>query len=86
MYVFAINAGSGENILLGVNMENITADTRGPAITDVKITDISDTGNKVTCKDTDETRVVRVQFPSWADPQQDDLFPKWVTNTKCSGT
>ncbi len=62
-------------------------DDQKPVITDVSITDISETGYTVTCTVTDNFRVDRVQFPTWTlYHEQDDLFPDWVTSSACSGT
>lgn len=62
-------------------------DDQKPVITDVSVTDISETGYTVNCTVTDNFRVDRVQFPTWTlYHEQDDLFPNWVTSSACSGT
>ena len=61
-------------------------DEEGPEISDVVISDLSSNGYTVTCKVTDPSGVLRVQFPTWTDFEgQDDLVPNWDTNTSVRG-
>ena len=88
-YLYAINVGAGgENPLIGV-AENVLvyADVTPPEISNVKVTDITETGYTITCTVTDNVRVNRVQFPSWTlANDQDDLPSEWWTNQACRGT
>lgn len=62
-------------------------DDQQPVITDVYVSDVSDTGYTVHCTVTDNFRVDRVQFPTWTlYNDQDDLIPDWGSNRQCSGT
>ncbi len=57
-----------------------TADTQGPVITDIKVTNQSASGYTVTCTVTDESGVAQVYFPTWtADNGQDDII--WGVGT-----
>lgn len=62
-------------------------DDQAPVITNVFVSDISETGYTVHCTVTDNFRVNRVQFPTWTVyHEQDDIVPDWGTNVKSSGT
>lgn len=61
-----------------------TDDTQAPVISNVKVTDVSSAGYRVSCTVTDNVGVTRVAFPSWTDQNgQDDLV--WFDGT-ISGT
>lgn len=63
------------------------ADDQKPAISDIKVTDISSEGYTVSCTVTDNYRVERVQFPTWTDVNgQDDIQQDWGSNPKAAGT
>lgn len=52
-----------------------------PTISDIKITDQTDTGYTVQCRVTDNVGVSRVQFPTWTEKNgQDDII--WGEGTK----
>ena len=63
-------------------------DSEGPAISDVQVTDVSESGYTVTCSVSDaQMDVLRVQFPTWTlYGNQDDLASEWWTNTAVRGT
>lgn len=62
-------------------------DKEPPVISDIKISKVSSSGYTVTCKVTDNSGVVRVQFPTWTESEgQDDLISDWSVNTLYSGT
>ena len=62
-------------------------DDEGPEISDVMISDVSSSGYTVTCKVTDPSGVLRVQFPTWTVfESQDDLAPNWDTNASVRGS
>ncbi len=53
-------------------------DTTPPVISNVSVSDISESGYTVTCKVTDNLGVQKVAFPTWTvNNDQDDLFPYW---------
>ena len=53
---------------------NVPEDTKGPEISNIRITEVSSGGYRVTCTVTDETGVARVKMPTWSDRNgQDDL-------------
>lgn len=61
-------------------------DDQAPVITNVYVSDLSETGYTVHCTVTDNFRVDRVQFPTWTLwNEQDDIVPDWGTNSQCSG-
>lgn len=88
MDVYAINVGSGANKCIGSVWVDIpAADTTGPEISNVQVTNVTNTGYDVSCTVTDPSGVERVQFPTWTDANgQDDLLSDWGTNPKASGT
>ena len=53
---------------------NVPEDTKGPEISNVRISEVTPNGYRVTCTVTDETGVARVKMPTWSDRNgQDDL-------------
>lgn len=53
---------------------NIPEDTKGPEISNARISEVTPNGYRVTCTVTDETGVARVKMPTWSDRNgQDDL-------------
>ena len=87
VYVYAINYPDGDNPLFGSGTANIKADTEKPVISNIRITDVSNTGYTITCTVTDEgSGLNRVQFPTWTiKNSQDDIQSNWVNNSKASG-
>ena len=74
VYVYAINVGSGENILLKKQTVYIEPDVTNPSITEDKVSDITDDGYTITCKVTDNVNVSRVVFCTWTEENgQDDI-------------
>ena len=62
-------------------------DRTAPVISDVKLSNISETGYTVSCTVTDNEGVARVQFPTWTTNNgQDDIFSDWWANSKAAGT
>lgn len=62
-------------------------DTTGPEISNVQVTNVTNTGYDVSCTVTDPSGVDRVQFPTWTDANgQDDLLSDWSTNAKARGS
>ena len=89
VYVYAINWDGGTNAVLGPYYVNIDkVDTQGPVISEVEITDVSESGYTVTCKAEDDySGVARVQFPTWyADNNPYVNDSSWTTNPGVSGT
>ena len=88
MDVYAINVGSGANKCIGSVWVDIpAADTTGPEISNVQVTNVTTEGYDVSCTVTDNVGVNRVQFPTWTDANgQDDLLSDWSINPKASGT
>ncbi len=53
---------------------NVTLETKPPVISDVKVTNITSKGYRVSCKVSDASGISHVQFPTWTDQGfQDDL-------------
>ena len=53
---------------------NVPEDKQGPEISNVRISEVTPNGFRVTCTVTDETGVARVKMPTWSDRNgQDDL-------------
>ena len=71
--VYACNIGGGANVLLGSGTVNISADTEPPTISDVQVYDITSTGYTVACSVRDNTGINVVQFPTWTEPEQDEI-------------
>lgn len=62
-------------------------DDQKPEITNVIISDQSETGYTVSCKVTDNYQVDRVQFPTWTEANgQDDIAADWGSNSLVKGT
>ena len=58
-----------------------------PVISDVKVTDVSQSGYTISCTVVDNTGVDRVQFPTWTVANgQDDLDQNWTGSSFSSGT
>lgn len=55
-------------------------DTTPPTITNIRVTDISNTGYTVTCTVSDNAGVTRVAFPTWPSPD-DSGQPVWHEGT-----
>ena len=65
----------------------IFIDRTPPEISNIFVSDVTETGYTVNCTVTDNTWINRVQFPTWtAYNEQDDIVPDWATNSLCSGT
>lgn len=65
----------------------IMEDTTSPVISNIKITNKSNSGFTVTCTVTDNAGVDRVQFPVWTrNKGQDDLDPDWWSSNKSRGS
>ncbi len=63
------------------------AEKKGPAISNIQVTDQSADGYTVTCTVTDDTSVREVRFPTWTTKTgQDDIQPDWTTNPDAVGT
>lgn len=85
IYIYAINIGSGANVLLGSKTVNIPKDGVDPTISNVKITNITEDGYTVSCTVTDNEGVGRVRFPTWTanavnGNDQDDI--EWYVFTE----
>ena len=87
---YGINAGStGSNCMLNGSPKTVTIpeDKTRPVISDVEITDISESGYTVRCKVKEEgSGVDRVQFPTWfgnENPYEKD--GSWVTSQAIRG-
>lgn len=58
-----------------------------PVISDVTVSDVSETGYMVSCTVTDESGIDRVMFPTWTEWNgQDDLVQDWKHADSCKGT
>ncbi len=68
--VYAIDSQGGENALIGEGEVNIPAnkgDGKTPVTSDVKVTNIDQTGYTVSCVVSDADGIEKVQFPSWSE-------------------
>lgn len=61
-------------------------DDQKPEITNVTISDQSETGYTISCQVTDNYQVDRVQFPTWTEENgQDDMVADWWSNSAVRG-
>ena len=68
-------AGNSSTTVTSATITKKTPDTTAPTISNVKVTDVTDTGYTVTCNISDNVGVTKVQFPTWTDSNgQDDLI------------
>lgn len=74
------NLGSYLEIQVGIDRE-------GPTISNVQVSNVTNTGYDVSCTVTDPSGVDRVQFPTWTTLNgQDDLLSDWSVNSAARGT
>lgn len=74
------NLGSYLEIQVGIDRE-------GPSISNVQVSNVTNTGYDVSCTVTDPSGVDRVQFPTWTTLNgQDDLLSDWSVNSAARGT
>ena len=70
-----------------VTITKKASDTKAPAITNVKTTDITTTGYTVSCTVTDDSGIERVQFLTWTTANgKDDIAENWEKNPAITGT
>ena len=75
VYIYAINTRKGSNVCIGSGWVNITNETNAPGIANVRVTEVSDSGYRVTCDVWDDSGITSVKFPTWtANNGQDDLI------------
>lgn len=68
-------------------MEDIYVDKTKPSISDVRVTDVTADGYKVSCIVKDNYAIDRVQFPTWTSNNgQDDVLSDWGTSAAAKGT
>lgn len=79
--IYALNIGGGDNVELGRKTVNITStDTVSPTISNVVVSNVSDSGYTVTCTVEDSSGISSVAFPTWtAYNGQDDII--WHSGT-----
>jgi len=78
VYIYACNIGGGTNQFFGSYTVNITNETEHPTISDIQITNLTDTGYTISCKVSDNSGIKKVSFPVWTDyNSQDDII--WGT-------
>ncbi|MBD5491693.1 MAG: hypothetical protein HDR16_06150 [Lachnospiraceae bacterium] len=78
-HIYAYDA-AGNNSMVAVSPDTYI-DRTAPTISDIKITDQTDTGYTVQCRVTDNVGVSRVKFPTWTEKNgQDDII--WGEGTK----
>lgn len=65
VYFYAINVGGGNNVFLGSKTVTITKDVTPPTISNVTISEKTNSSYTVTCDVSDESGIAQVQFPSW---------------------
>lgn len=84
IYVYAINVGGGNNVLIATGSVKITP-REAPKISNVKITDLSSSGYTVSCNVSDNVGIASVKFATWTTQNgQDDLT--WQTESVSGGT
>ena len=88
--VYAINEGAGSHTCIKAGTVNIpSSDQEAPAISNVKVSNITTEGYDVSCTVTDNVGVNRVVFPTWTVlNDQDDIAAEWwdVNHTATRGT
>ena len=82
IYCYDLDGNVTSCIVESVFIENIK-----PIISDVRVTDITESGYTVSCVVTDEhSGVVRVQFPTWYENDNPYAYDSsWNTSSFCSG-
>ena len=77
--VYAINEGAGSHTCIKAGTVNIpSSDQEAPAISNVKVSNITTEGYDVSCTVTDNVGVNRVVFPTWTVlNDQDDIAAAW---------
>lgn len=74
IYVYARNPVTDQSTALGSFDVNIPEDTSVPLISDVYITNVTDTNYTVSCNVSDNIGISKVEFPTWTiNDGQDDL-------------
>ena len=69
------------------SQENIYIDRTAPVISNVKITNIDETGYTISCTATDNTSLKYVKFPTWTEKNGMDDLKAWMdSNTAYDGT
>ena len=61
------------------NPNDVTLDVEPPTISNVRVTDVTNTGYTITCDVSDNIGVTRVQFPAWPDEIPEELA--WYEGT-----
>ena len=70
-----------------VSAGDVYVENEVPRISDVTVTNISESGYTVSCRVTDNDSVDRVQFPTWTVYRdQDDIDNNWWTSEKSRGS
>lgn len=85
VYVYAINIGDGDNVLIDKRTVNIQTETEPPKISKVWIENLTTNGYRISCTVTDNVGVDYVVFPTWTDHNgQDDIT--WIRGNKSGST
>lgn len=77
-HIYAYNnlGGQSTKTIEAITVPEPVVDNEAPVISDIKVTDINQSGYKVTCTVTDNVAVKSVKMPTWTDANgQDDI--KW---------
>ena len=75
VYIYACNLGGGQNQFLGSYTVEITTEKTPPVISDIQITNITNTQYTINCTVTDNYGIDKVMFPTWTDyNNQDDII------------
>lgn len=88
MDAYAVNVGSGSNKCIGSVWVDIpAADTTGPEISNVQVTNVTNEGYDISCTVTDPSGVDKVLFPTWITREDgsNDLGD-WGNDSKIVGT
>lgn len=74
VYVYAINVGSGENVLIGSGTVNITADTEKPNIESAYLSRVTADSYRVCVIPKDNVGIKVVRVATWTKSDQSDLI------------
>jgi uncharacterized protein YjdB len=82
VYVYAYDTSSN----FSSQRNEVYIDRTPPVISNVRVTDVTESGYTVLCDVTDDISLDRVQFPTWTEyNDQDDLDKEWNTSTTSRG-
>lgn len=87
--VYAVNVGAGNDTIIDFGFLTVPeSDTTGPEISNVQVTNVTNTGYDVSCTVTDPSGVDKVLFPTWITREDGsgDLADNWDQDSRIFGT